>query len=353
MAKQADLPIDKADGEAQLREAQKTLSFDIKEYPIETHVTKFLEGDYRIREYQRSFVWSEAKQSKFVESVLIGIPVPFMFGVEEEVIEGQISIIDGVQRLNTLRNFLEDRLRLTELEKLDSLDGFAFSDLSILQQRRLRHRTIRIIVISSADALTQFDLFERINTTPEIPEFAEVRRGAFPGPITDLRIACAQDDRFINLTPLGEDRVARRRREELALRLFAYRFRYKQFRHDVRRFLDSYLEETNHLAVADPAVTDRHRAVFKSVVLFAEENFPRGFASPSRNTTPNVRFEALAVGVALALAEQPDLRPRSLKLDGRSQRKNLKNSLALMQATRVPGYAHGSNSSATSFWAKS
>jgi hypothetical protein len=304
--------IDKEEAEKEIVEAQQTLSFDIKEFPVETHVQKLAKGDYVIPEYQRNFTWNKAKQSKFIESVLIGIPVPYLFGVEDPK-QGTIQIIDGCQRLNSLRAFYNGSLVLTDLEKLDGINGFKFHDLSPLQQRRFQHRTIRMIVIAAADLVTQFEIFERINTTPETPTPAEIRRGAFPGPITNLLIECAKDPRFEELTPQGERQTLKRSREELVLRLFAYAHSYKEFKHDVSRFLDDYLRSANQAAIADPNLAGEHRDLFERVVSFAARFFkPHGFASPGKKQTPNVRFEALAVGAALAIAERPNLTPQRL-----------------------------------------
>lgn len=312
MPDQLPLLLDKEQAEKAIVEAQQTLSFDIKEFPVETHVQKLTKGDYVIPDYQRNFTWSEAKQSKFIESVLIGIPVPYLFGVEDPK-QGTIQIIDGCQRLNSLVAFYTNSLVLTDLEKLDGINGFKFHDFSPLQQRRFRHRTIRMIVIAAADLVTQFEIFERINTTPETPKPAEIRRGAFPGPITDLLIECAKDPRFVELTPQGERQTLKRGREELVLRLFAYTHSYKDFRHDVSRFLDDYLRSANDAAIAHPDLVAEHRELFERVIGFAEKYLkPHGFASPGKKQTPNVRFEALAVGTALATSVRPDLAPRDL-----------------------------------------
>lgn len=65
--------------EGQIRELQKEISFDTKDYPIEVLVDKFRADDFYIPEYQRKFVWDNAKKVRFIESVLLGLPIPFMF----------------------------------------------------------------------------------------------------------------------------------------------------------------------------------------------------------------------------------------------------------------------------------
>ena len=70
--------------EGPIRELQKEISFDTKDYPIEVLVDKFREDDFYIPEYQRKFVWDNTKKVRFIESVLLGLPIPFMFFSDNE-----------------------------------------------------------------------------------------------------------------------------------------------------------------------------------------------------------------------------------------------------------------------------
>lgn len=299
------------EAESQLREMQKDLRFTVHEFTVEICVSKLRSDshDFRIPEYQREIVWTDVQKSKFIESVLLGLPVPFIFGVAEEEHEDRIAIIDGRQRLASLDWFLANKFPLTNLEKLDQLEGYYFKDLSPLQQRRFKNRSIRMVALDGADSSTQFDMFERLNTTGKHPTRAEIRRGAFPGPFTDLVIELAQDSAFVGLTPMNERATQQREREELVLRLLCYANRYQDFQHSVKGFLDGYMKSENEAARKDPSTLDRHRAEFESVCLFAQQNLPGGdFARGTRNQTPRVRFEALAVGIALALRVRRDLK---------------------------------------------
>jgi len=296
------------DAEKQLRELQKDLRFTVHEPTVELCVQKLKTEDYRIPEYQRKLTWDESRMSKFIESMLIGLPIPFIFGVAEESHDDKIAIIDGRQRLGTLQLFLENKLPLTDLEKLDAFEGFTFSDLSELQQRRLKNRPIRMVVLDGADPSTQFDVFERLNTTGKVPTRAEIRRGAFPGNFTDLVIRLAESEKFKKLTPMNEGAVDSREREELVLRLLCYSNWYEQFKHSVSQILDKYMQEMNQASSTDALILDRLESEFNKVCEFAENNLPESsFARGNRNQTPRVRFEALGVGIALALRQNPRL----------------------------------------------
>jgi hypothetical protein len=308
--------LERAAIESQLVEKQRTIDYDTKEFTVELFVQKLDNGDFFIPAYQREFVWHERRRAKFIESVLLGLPIPFMFAADTP--DGTLEIVDGAQRLRTLREFLDNKLVLTSLEQLTNLEGHRFSDLPTPQQRKFKNRTLRMIVLT--DKTTEdakYDIFQRINTGSDVLRSSEVRKGAYRGPFYSLVEECAGRTDFIELCPVGRGPGLRREREELVLRFFAYSERYEDFRHDVRKFLDEYTREKNRLygEETEPSKIDREakRSDFDRVMKFVADFFPYGFAkSATATTTPRVRFEAIAVGANLALRKNPNLRPKQL-----------------------------------------
>lgn len=129
-----------------IKEKQRVINFDIKEFTVELLIQKFERGDLHIPYYQRKYIWPEQRKKKFIESVILGLPIPYLFGADKDE-DGRIEIIDGVQRLNTLVSFYKGDFTLDKLEKLNFLDGISFNELPEGQQRRLLNRTIRMIVL--------------------------------------------------------------------------------------------------------------------------------------------------------------------------------------------------------------
>lgn len=133
---------------------------------------------------------------------------------------------------------------------------------------------------------------------------SEIRRGAYPGRLTSYIDTCASDELFIKLCPVTYDQAVRRERFELLLRFFAYANSYQEFDHAVKEFLDEFLIK-NQETFDEVAYTTE----FNNVLRFVEKNFPFGFAkTKTSKITPRVRFEAISVGVALALREHPNLK---------------------------------------------
>lgn len=288
--------------DAEIRQLQKQIDYDTKDYTIEFLVEKLGKGDFFIPTYQRKFIWKNHQRSSFIESVLLGLPIPFMFFANCD--DGRIEIIDGAQRMQSLAAFLNNNLRLCKLEKLTSLNGFRFSDLLDSQQRKFKEKTLRIVNLeeSTPDEVRQ-DLFNRINTTGTKANFSEIRRGSYPGKFTDFIGECTENKLFIKLCPIPPKRDERYERFELVLRFFAYTNNYMAFVHNVYSFLDDYL--VKNLNDFDE---DAFRSEFERMLSFVNENFPCGFAKlPTSKFTPRVRFEAISVGTALALREKPDL----------------------------------------------
>lgn len=315
---QLNLGVDASKADEQIASLSKIVDYRIREYPIEVLVNKFLEGedeginDIYVPDYQRNFIWPDDYQSRFIESVLIGLPIPYLFvgdvSSEDEERSGRVEIIDGTQRIRTLAAFLHNELKLTKLIKLTLLNGFRFSDLLPSRQRRFRRFTIRMIELTEhADEETRRDMFDRINSGTMKLNPMETRRGVRAGPFLNLIIELSKDAVMHELAPLSRASIKRRDYEELVVRFFAYADRYQDFERSVIGFIDEYIDEKQ--AAFGPADAETMKGEWQRVMSFVQRNFIHGFKKDAKNTrTPRVRFEAIAVGVALALRAKPKLK---------------------------------------------
>lgn len=299
--------LDARAAEAQLRERQKDVGYDTKDFTID-YIIQAFQGDlFYIPEYQREFVWDLKRRRRFIESVLLGLPIPFLFLAEME--DGRLEIVDGAQRVQTLEEFCNNDLTLGGLEKLPALNGFKFGDIPDAQGRKFKNRALRMIVLDASTSLeTRQDVFDRINTGNLGAKPSEIRKGAFGGEFYAAIQACARDTTFLSICPITVSVRKRGEAEELVLRFFAYADDYRDFKHDVAGFLDDYIKRRK-AAFKRADMLDR----FQRMVSFVKTHFPHGFAKAANaQTTPRVRFEAIAVGVDLALARRPDLVPASM-----------------------------------------
>jgi hypothetical protein len=305
--------------EEEILAKQRIVDYDTKEYPVETIVEKYTKGidegenEIFVPDYQRDFAWDIRRQSKFIESVIIGLPIPYVFVADAPENEGRLEIVDGSQRIRTLAAFMQDNLILTDLKKLEKLNGFKYSDLPLSRQRRFNRRTIRMIELTEkADEEVRRDIFERINTGSEELSEMEKRRGIIEGPFIEFLTECATIPKLAALAPLSEASLRRREREEFVLRFFAYLANYQRFDRQVNEFLNQYINSVKD--TFDDSTKNEMKSEFQRVLDFVEQYFPHGFKKNANNSrTPRIRFEAIAVGAALALRKNLNLVPKNVE----------------------------------------
>ncbi len=294
--------------EQQIKELRKEVDYDTRDYAIDFLVQQYRENEFYIPdEYQRQYIWEDSDKNRFIESILLGLPIPFMFFSDTD--DGRCEIIDGAQRTQALEEFMQNDLILNNLKKLTELNGFTYIDLPEYFKRKFNKTTMRIIVLSDETTMDiRKEIFNRINTTGRPAKPSEIRRGSYAGPFMEFLKECTKNPIFIKVCPVSE--ISKKRYEdlELVLRFFAFLNNYKNFTHRVDEFLDQYVEDNQNNFDAEA-----FRSEFVRMVTFVDKYFPNGFRkTKNAKSTPRVRFEAISVGVALALRINPNLEPKSM-----------------------------------------
>jgi len=296
------------DIEKQIIDEKKTVDFDTREFTIEFLVQKYLtdieteENDIFVPEYQRDFVWDEVRQSRLIESITLGLPIPIVFMAEDA--QGRLEIVDGSQRIRTLAAFISDDLKLMRLEKLTELNDLTFSDLPKSRQKKIKNTPIRMIVLSeSATEEVRNDLFERINRGSDLLRNMEKRKGIYPGTFNDfIYKKCAKNQLLVKLAPLGKSVINRQEHEELILRFFALMDTYPKFPtygRGIGVMLDEYMEAKNKTFTPDEREIKQKQ--FNDMLKFVDDVFESGFRKKHGSSITRILFEAISVGVHLAL----------------------------------------------------
>jgi uncharacterized protein with ParB-like and HNH nuclease domain len=308
MKKSQILLADDTTVEDQIKFESIPYDYDTKEFPIEVVIKKYsaqnnLSAELVIPEYQRAFIWDTVMQSRFIESLFLGVPVQPVFAAIQE--DGILELIDGSQRIRTIHAFVTNKLKLKELQSLDSLNGYTFSKLNISRQRKFNLITVRFHIISDKAGLAiRADIFDRLNSNGRKLTASEIRKGAFStNPFYNFVLECTNDIKFTGLYLSPKDRGEK---EELLLRFFAYSESYQSFKHDVAIFLNNYVEEKGKIGF------DKTKMFFEfnRMLDFVSAFIPAGFSKAiGGKAIPRVRFEAISVGTNLALREAPDLVP--------------------------------------------
>ena len=287
--------------EQQIIEGESRLSYYVSEYTLEYYSDKLENGEIVIPDYQRKDIWDDSTKTRFIESLLLGIPVPFLFlSLDRET--GLLEIVDGSQRLRTIRDFLHDRLVLGPMKVITAGEGLRFSSLSMPRQRKLKNYSLRSIILEDGDSETLADLFDRINTSAEVAKPPEVRKGALSGPFQSLVQELAQTEPLVSMSPMSPRLANQGRREELVARFFAFQYDLSDYRDRVQDFIYTYTERMNLALTENPDIEKEMRETFANTMGYIDQAFPYGFRrKPDGNFTPNSRFEAIAIGSALAL----------------------------------------------------
>ena len=204
-------------------------------------------------DFQRDFVWKIRQQSRLIESILLGIPLPAFYF--DQTPEGTYNVVDGVQRLSTIARFMNNahRLNSADLEYLKRFDGLSFSELEPTEARRFRATQIVVHVIEpQTPDDVKYDIFNRVNTLGSPLSAQEIRHAMSKPRSREFLKKLAESKEFDEAT---ENKYWRRDEEsfdgrirdsgrmanrEMVLRFCAFR----TFSEDVyRKFpsLDSYL----------------------------------------------------------------------------------------------------------------
>lgn len=194
----------KQKAEEQIKEKRNEIDYDTRDYSIDYLMEKFRQGEFYIPdEYQRQYIWDETKKMRLIESILLGLPIPFMFFADVE--DGRCEIIDGAQRTQALEEFTneEDGLVLNNLKKLTYLNGFRYKDIPDYFQKKFTKTNIRVIILSDETTIDiRQEIFNRINTGGEKANSIEIRRGSYTGPFMDFIKECTENTIFKKICPV-------------------------------------------------------------------------------------------------------------------------------------------------------
>lgn len=244
--------------ERQLKEIQVDYNYRLADFSIGELLKKFVlkgeEAEFEdesisglyVPQYQRDFIWQIKMQSKFIESIFMGVPIQPLFAFELDE-DGNLELLDGVQRLSSIKSFVDNELTLSDLEELDSLNGFKFNDLETARKRKFSNTTLKLYIINqNTDEGIRADIFRRVNEGGQRLEPAEIRKGKFIGNLFyDFILEISNSTEFNRLfsSTKNTDKL-RGEKEELVSRFYALSNNYTKFVHSVKGFMDEYIIET-------------------------------------------------------------------------------------------------------------
>lgn len=256
----------------------------------------------RISGFQRGFVWSKPQMDRFIESLLLGFPVPGVFFVQEP--DNSLLVLDGQQRLRTLAAFYRGihRDRIFKLDQVeDQFVGITYETLNAEDRRRLDNTFIHATVVGWAPGRNSeavYQIFERLNTGGTNLQPHEIRVALFHGEFVSLL-------RTLNDTAawrtLYGNRSIRLKDQELILRFFALWLDGTNYSRPLKTFLNDFLEANRHL---DGWPVEDRESLFIAITEAIVAGLGKG-AFRIGNAVNAALCDAVMVGVADRFASGP------------------------------------------------
>jgi hypothetical protein len=199
--------------------------------------------------FQRKFVWTRTQMDRFIESLLLGLPVPGIFLANQP--DNKLLVLDGQQRLRTLHDFYHGVSRSREY-RLDNVQeefrGRRYSDLDDEDRRRLDNSIIHATIVRqdqpSDDQSSIYMIFERLNTGGTALQPQEIRVALFRGPLVDLLRRLNRDS---NWRTLYGPESKRSKDQELILRFFAFLYLGSEYKRPMKEFLNRFMARNREL----------------------------------------------------------------------------------------------------------
>jgi len=289
--------------------ADRRLITSSADFSVSTLVSMLRESGMIIPRFQRKYVWSDKKASRLIESLIMQCPIPVVYlnRRSDEVLE----VVDGNQRINSLRRFMDNNFLLAGLTVFTELNGKSFDNLEQKFHRQVRNRTIRCVIIEpESNSQIKFDVFERLNSgsTPLSPQ--ELRHGLNYGSFIESLEKMTSNVDFALLTSTQKDK--RMRRDELALRFFAFEEDLSVYKKPLSEFLSDYLKRNKEQTVQQiDARVKKFKKMLDDVKILLGPNAFRFKAGEKETRKFNTAYyDAISVGYATSklYKDQVDLK---------------------------------------------
>ena len=246
--------------------------------------------------FQRRFVWRRPQMDKFIESLLLGYPIPGIFLVQQA--DKRYLVLDGQQRLTTLTRFYEDSFALKDVA--EALKGLAYSNLDPEQKRTLDSTFVHATIVQT-DGTTEsldtiYQIFERLNSGGTQLTAHEIRVALYAGPLV----------RFLSeLNELSDWRAMygkvspRLRDQEIVLRFMAFLVSPGEYRRPLKKYLNEFAADHRNMNRLDESAI---RGLFQRAnELLVNGPGPSAFRRGGKGQVNAALTEAILVGLARRL----------------------------------------------------
>jgi len=258
--------------------------------------------------FQRYFRWDEEQRTRFIESILLGIPIPPIFVAEDK---GNIwELVDGLQRISTILSFFgilrsedegiksKNNWVLCEGDRVPLLEGFTYETLPNKWRLHIKRATCRVEILrSDSNYDMRYELFNRLNTGGSLLTQQEIRNCIFrdiPSNFYDFLKKISNNPDFLSLVDLPIDLMEKLFNEELALRFLSL---YKNLS-NVHSTISLHMTQFMQKAVENKSFEyEKYEKLFSDVFKLLKPLGSKIFRQPDGNFATSL-YDVITIGIA-------------------------------------------------------
>ena len=250
-------------------------------------------------EYQRSYRWDNNQKTRFIESILLGIPIPPIFVAEDDI--GKWELVDGLQRISTILSFFgilnnskKNNLLLGKTELSDNLlENLSIETLPIKLKLTIKRAVCRVEILRwNSKFDMRYELFRRLNTGSSPLSKQEIRNCIYRGKLNNLLYKLSKNENFDKIMHKSgkQDEMYF---EELILRYFAIKKNHKELyiSSNVSEYLNSFMDNVNKENI-DFDYIKEEEDFLKVIDFFAKNGITKPFNSKGKRFSENI-FEVI------------------------------------------------------------
>lgn len=279
----------------ELRNELKTDRLDMSFGEI---INIYKEGSLKIQpEYQRAYRWDDYQKTRFIESIILGIPIPPIFVAENQ--ENKWELVDGLQRVATILSFFgilkndkksKNNFKLTSGDLIgDNLKGITSKKLPPRLDFSIKRAVCRVEILRWDSKMDmRYELFNRLNTGSSPLHPQEIRNCIFTGDFNSLLQELAEDSNFIKLIKPTKNQLEEMFLEELILRFFAFKDNYNSLtiEKNIQKYLSDYMK---HIVSSKPDLSLYKKDFMKVTQFLSNDCFDyKIFRAKNGLFTPNI-----------------------------------------------------------------
>jgi hypothetical protein len=266
------------------------------DYPVDSLVKRMENSKIIVPDFQREYVWTEKKASRFIESLLLGLPVPGIF-LAKDTESADLFVVDGQQRLKSLQYFYEGHIndkvfRLTDVQK--RFEGKTYTSLESDDRTRLDDSILHATVIKQEEPSNDFSsiymIFERLNTGGMLLQPQEIRAAIYPGEFAELLKTLNNN---ANWRVVYGNSSKRLKDQEFILRFLGMLFYRDHYKKPLKGFLNEYMSKNRHLVIQNK---EQITEIFEKVIQFIIHTLGEKAFRPKKVMNASI-YDSVMVGI--------------------------------------------------------